>query len=227
MSDINSMIQQVRESGLSQQQKDEIIRRIVNDGPGFDVVGAIASGQPPSPTLQIGTPTEQSTPPRQSRDVRILVAIGIVNTILLSLIAFLLFWYSPEMTGQRIAARLNEIATETALESEAVMIASSMRILKSAGIMAIASMPDRSGSLHIDEVIPFLDDVSQINGGIERYRTMQHGGTWYICRSMDDVPRNVKEKLAGMAVRLQLLQDVNGSLYTQNGAELFVRFYTK
>jgi len=227
MSDINSMIQQVRESGLSQQQKDEIIRRIVNDGPSFDVVGAIASEQSTSAARQKGNPTEQSTPPRPSRDVRVLVAIGIVNTILLSLIAFLLFWHSPEMTAQRIANRLNEVAAETALESEAVMIASSMRMLKSAGVMAIASMPDRSGSLHIDEVVPFLDDVSMIKDGIDKYRIMQHDGTWYICRAMDDVPRNVKEKLAGLAEKHQLLQDVGGSLYTQNGAELFVRFYTK
>ena len=40
MSDLNSMIQQVKGSGLSQEQKEELIKRIVRCGPDFDLLAA-------------------------------------------------------------------------------------------------------------------------------------------------------------------------------------------
>ncbi|GEM_PF-1970598 len=48
MPSIDSLIQQVRESGLSQKQKDELVKRIVREGPDFDLLSAIAATEPPS-----------------------------------------------------------------------------------------------------------------------------------------------------------------------------------
>lgn len=60
MSDIDSMVEQVRSSGLPQKVQDGLIRRVVREGPEFDVLQTInlerlqrEKGRPPSAIVQL------------------------------------------------------------------------------------------------------------------------------------------------------------------------------
>lgn len=60
MSDIDSMVEQVRSSGLPQKVQDGLIRRVVREGPEFDVLQTInlerlqrEKGRPPNAVVQI------------------------------------------------------------------------------------------------------------------------------------------------------------------------------
>ena len=60
MADVNSMIEQVRSSGLPQKVKDKLIKRVVRGGPEFDVLQEInleklqmQKGRPPSTIVQL------------------------------------------------------------------------------------------------------------------------------------------------------------------------------
>jgi hypothetical protein len=82
MSDLNSMIQQVKGSGLSQAQKDELIKRIVRGGPDFDLLAAIANIKDASP---------KEKPMSTSEKTIITTLASILMIIVASLSAPLLF----------------------------------------------------------------------------------------------------------------------------------------
>ena len=85
MSDLNSMILQVKGSGLSQEQKEELIKRIVRGGPDFDLLTAIAD-------LSNQTKPHKKTTGIKEESIQAVVCISLVIS------AFFLFPYVFKIT---------------------------------------------------------------------------------------------------------------------------------
>lgn len=230
MSDLNEIIYKIRNSHLSDEDKDKLIKQAIKEGPSIDIDSLMSEASQKAPkSIAYNGSLEVAY---KKKTLTLIAVLGSLIVILMAIIAFLLYWNSPEKVAERSAQQLVktiDIITEETEKNEASILISEIRTMKAATMMATMdqrtkSMGKDQETLAIDDVLPYLEDapVGYHEAGV--YKIIFENNSWYLARSMIGVPVNIRRRIAEAAQEHSLFQDTeNNTLYTESSMELFVK----
>lgn len=225
MSDLGDIIYKIRNSHLSDCEKEELVKLVIREGPSIDIDSLINKSS--KQAFERIDHKENLEKAQFKKNQTLIVFFGSLIVILLAIIAFLLYWNSPEKIAaraiQNLEKNIESISKETE-KNEAIILISEMRSMRAATIMAIADMHKEQKELTLADIMPYLGRSPIGYQEAKMYRTFKKNSTWYLARSMSNVPVKIRRRIAEVAKENSLLQSIeNQEPYTEDKLEIFMK----
>ena len=172
-------------------------------------------------------------------NTKILIGIGAGVIGMLAVIAFLLFWHSPEQTGKRFAKELVESAKkEGSVNSRVNLILEDLQHIRDAAGEYYYDNYRRKKDAHAPDKNLFLENNTAILNIFGKYLLLEDivrrgeysmatldDGTWMLSRNMKSFPKNVRQALIPHAKKHALFKGKDLKAHYQGGENLYVRLF--